>query len=220
MSWVAFVGLVLALATRSIFFAVISVLSMEFDLLKKDFVELKYKPKYEWKRGAEKLVDRQNTLLNVRNNLQKIYEISLLYIFFISSVIMCNVSFQLSISKDILDAFSFLIPYMSVMGGQVLLICVFGQKLIDSSCSVQDGVYDSGREKIDDKKLKRQLVLVILRTQHSHALTAMGFAEILLESFATVNFLNFIISSQFFLFLQILSATYSYYSLMKTLYVE
>ena len=43
---------------------------------------------------------------------------------------------------------------------------------------------------LDDNEFKKNVVLIILRAQRPMRLTAMGFADISLETFATVRYLS------------------------------
>jgi hypothetical protein len=70
------------------------------------------------------------------------------------------------------------------------LQCDYGQMLKDASLSVADGIYESGWENLEDEKLKKMLMMIIMRSQKSSALTAMKFNEINLEQFAKVKFLK------------------------------
>lgn len=103
---------------------------------------------------------------------------------------MCFVAFQLSPARNDFSTYTFYIPYLSMICGQILLLCVFGQNLKDSSEAVADGVYDSGWEDFADNDFKRQLVIIILRAQRPKRLTAMNFAEISLTSFTSVSCLK------------------------------
>lgn len=73
------------------------------------------------------------------------------------------------------------------MGVPILLLCSFGQKLTNSSESVANGVYDCGWEDIKDEAFKKQLQLIIIRARRAKKLTAMGFADISLETFTRVG---------------------------------
>lgn len=188
--WMAYNCLIFLLAADSLLFALIAVAAMEFDILKIDLMELEFSSNVELSAAIERFTERHVKLLNISDKLQEIYGFSFFVSFGISSLIMCFVAFQLSTPSADMTAFTFYIPYLGMIGGQIFLLCFFGQKLIDSSLSVVDGVYNSNWIECDEHGLKRQLILIILRAQRPKKLTTMNFADISLPSFTTVrNFL-------------------------------
>ena len=188
--WIAFTILIFLLGTESLLYVLISVLVMEFDFLKGDFMKLKDLPKNEMSKAVGKLVDRHNKLLDLSDKLQEIYQYSFLTSFVITSMIMCFVAFQLSIAKDF-DAYSLYIPFITIIGGQIFLLCLFAQNLIDSSHAIADGVYELGWENIDDVRIKRDLILVIMRGNRAKNLSAMKFSELSLATFNAVRIFRF-----------------------------
>ena len=168
-------------------YAMISVLVMEYDFLTADFLKMNA----EMSRDVAELIDRHNKLFDLSDKLQDIYKFSFLFSFVISSMILCLNAFQLSIAKDSVDEYLFYIPCLIFTGSQILLLCIFGQKLADSSIAVCDGMYEFGWEDIDDVALKKIFVLMIKRAQRSKQLTAMHFVDITLISFTSVRNFNF-----------------------------
>lgn len=182
--WVAWNCLVLLLGTESLLYGLIAVITMEFDILRIDFLNLQLAPEQERAKIISNLSDHHNKLLSICDKLQVIYALSILFSFAISSLIMCFIAFQLSTTEFDFVAYSFYVPYLGMVGGQIMLLCFFGQKLIDSSQAVADGVYNCGWENFDNKK---QFILIILRSQKAKRLTAMGFADLSLVSFTSVG---------------------------------
>ena len=68
------------------------------------------------------------------------------------------------------------------------LQCDYGQMLKDVSLSVADGIYESGWENLDDEKLKKMLMMIIMRSQVRSNLKAFGFVVIDKEQFSKVRF--------------------------------
>ena len=197
--WADLVGgsaLILLMGADSLLFAMITVIAMEFDFLKDDMEDLKCVQKEERKTKLVDLVQRHSKLLELSSKLEDIYGLTFLVSFVISSLIMCFVAFQLSIAETNIGAYMFYIPYLGMIGGQILLLCWFGQKLINSSVAIADGVYDSEWTDIDDNDYKMQLLMIILRSQRTQKLTAMKFADVSLASFTTVkNFFKILIQN-------------------------
>ena len=187
--WVMISILVALLGNDIMLYAMITVIEIEFDVLKKDLTHIGDSPKN--KEFIQTLVDHHINLLNLCDRLQNIYSKMFLFSFVISSLVMCFLSYQLSTNFDNLSLFAFYFFYLWMMGAQILLLCVFGQKLINSSESISEGVYNSGWEGIsDDEAYKKQLVMIISRAQRPKRLTAMGFADISIETFTTVSLLQ------------------------------
>lgn len=184
--WTDFVALnssLYLLGCDSILYALITLISMEFDAVKVDFMDLTKVAKNEQAKTASNLVDRHNKLLDLSDMLQDIYGIIFFFSFFISSLILCFIGFQLSINSEN----SYFAPLLGLISGQILLLCVFGQKLIDSTHSIAEGIYNCGWDDLDDNDLKKQFILIILRANKCKRLTAMKFADISLQNFTGVS---------------------------------
>lgn len=106
--------------------------------------------------------------------------------FLLTSLIMCFVAFLLSNGTLQAGARSFLIPYFLVTASEVFLYCYFGQQLIDSKHAAVDGIYESGWENIEDNELKKRFSLIIQQAANPTHLSAMGFADVSLTTFAAV----------------------------------
>lgn len=182
--WMAWNSLVILLATDSLLFSLTTVVAMEFDILKEDLIDLKFVEICERQKQIKVLNDRHNKLFSLADKLEAIYELTFLFSFVISAIIMCFVAFQLSTIGN----YSFYGPYFCMICGQILLLCWFGQKLINTSEAVAEGVYFSGWEDFDEIGIKKQLILIIARAQRPKRLTAMNFAEISLPTFTAVSF--------------------------------
>ena len=169
-------------------YALLTVTSMEFDFLKVSCKLLNIKSNEERKARIASIAERHNKLIELSDKLQKIFELSFLYGFGLSSFSLCMTSFHLlTTDKNLMqDIFDILCIVMII--GQVGLLCYFGQKLSDSSIRVAEGIYECGWLDIDDNSFKKQIVLVMLRSQRPIQLHAMGFANISLATFTTVNY--------------------------------
>lgn len=188
-NFIVYANLMFLLACDSLLYALLTIISMEFDILKSDLLEIGKMKKNERDEKIKDLIDHHNSLLNISGKLQNIYSLTFLLALAISSLILCSVVFQLSIAREnLVETYSFYVPYVFLLGGQTYLLCLFGQRLIDSSESVADGIFLCGWEDIDDIKFKKNLILIILRAQRAKRLSAMDFTSIALRSFTTVNY--------------------------------
>lgn len=186
-NWIAWHIMVFLLATDSLLYGLITVIVMEFDFLKTDLSNVRLMEQHERKEMFGKLITRHNKLLVIYDKLQEIYTLIFTTSFVITSMVLCFVVFQISIAKTDVEVYWFYVSFLNIAGIQIWLLCFHGQKLIDSSESLAEGIYNSGWESIGDLAFKKQFVLIILRAQNATRLTAMGFADISLESFASVS---------------------------------
>lgn len=178
---------ILHLGTDLLLFALITVITMEFDFLQLDFKALGKESKSEQSKSANKLIDHHNHLLKLSENLQDIYGPIFLLSFLISSIIACLILFQVLIAESDVSANSFLIPFLIVMVGQNLLLCAFGQKMIDSSTGVADGICSCDWTDFGDEKMRKKIILVIARAQRPMKLSAMRFTDVSLQSYTSVR---------------------------------
>ena len=104
---------------------------------------------------------------------------------------MCAISFHFLFFATDLAMLMFDIAYLITIAFQVWLLCYFGQKLIDSSAAVAEGIYESDWMDIDDDEVKKYVVVIMLRAQRPKKLSAMCYADISLETFTTVRLLKY-----------------------------
>lgn len=220
--WAAYTALINMLATDSNLYSIITILSMEFDILNTDLKNILKTPKDKRVKKMQELIDHHNHLLDLSDRLQDIYSVTFLFSFFISSLILCFVVFQISQSSNP-ATIAFFFSYFGMMGGPIMLLCLYGQKLINSSASITEGIYESDWETFDDNDFKKQIILVTLRAQRFKQLTAMKFSNVSLESLTAVNILKVARSYKFNYCLhltQVLFTTGSYFSLLRSVYVK
>lgn len=184
-NWVAWAVCFGLLGTDSLLYGLITCIVMEFDVLEKNLLNLTNSKDIERRLKIRELIERHKKLLQISGKLQNIYALTFFFVFLISSTILCLAVFQMTTTKDIY-IFWFDLSYMGTLGGQVLLVCYFGQKLIDSSKSISNGIYKSGWELSDDVIYKKNIILIMMRAQRITRLTALKFADVSLESFTSV----------------------------------
>lgn len=185
--WISLNTELFLLSVDSLVYALLISIAMEFHVLRIDFINIKFIAKDERSKYIQELIDRHNKLLNLCDKMQEIFDLVFLITIAISSLIICSILFQLSLVTIDFAVIGFYVSYMIMVGGQTFLLCLYGQKLITASESVADGVYHCGWEQFIDNNFKKQLVLIICRGQKAKRLTAMRFANIFLESYATVR---------------------------------
>lgn len=159
-------------------------LMSEFDVLKTDLTSILKTPESKRKEEMQKLIDRK--LLDISDRVQETYSPTSLLSFVISSIVIGFAIFQLSNGNINFVSYLSLLSYLEMMAAQTLLLCFFGQNLIDASESVAERAYNCEWENSSDEAFKKQLILIILRSQRAKKLTAMGFADISLETYTRV----------------------------------
>lgn len=187
--WIDYIGvldLFFLLASDSLLYSLMTTISMELDILKNELINLSLTPNDERKYKTVKLIDRHNKLLDLSAKLQDIYAPTFLGCFVVTSIILCICLFQLSTGDNDTTDIMLYVPYLGIFSGQIFLLCMFGQKLIDSSSSIADGIYNCDWIDNDDIDFKKSVLMITIRAQKPIQLTAMKFAKVSLESFTAV----------------------------------
>lgn len=174
------------LSVDSLLYALITALTMEFDILTTEFMELEIVPEDRRMDKLKSLIDRHNKLFGIADSLQNIFEVIFLVSFVLSSLVMCYVTFIISNASDV-ASYSLYVPYLFVICCQILLLCFYGQKMLDSSSAVADGIFNCNWEEFNDVALSKHLILVIARAQRPKRLTGMGFFTVRIASFTSVS---------------------------------
>ena len=189
--WLSHIYVTFLLALDAMIYAFITIISIEFDFLKNNLKFIKVESKDERRLKVASLINRLNTLnTELGDKLQKLLEPFFLYIFVISSITICTGLFKLLISDTELEELIFNSLSLTINMCQTCVLCYYsyGQKLMDSSVGVADEIYGCDWTDLDDNEFKKQMITVIIRAQKPMRLTAMGFADISLETFTTVKY--------------------------------
>ena len=182
----AFLAFSFILVPNSLLLVLVTVITMEFGFLNSNLKLMKLK-KNEIAINMTYFIDRHNKLLDICETLKVMFEPILLCNFLISSLIMCMISFQLLTTASNTLTHMIDILYIATFATQIWLLCFFGQKLIDSSSAVGDKIYGCDWTDLDNNEFKKQMIIVMIRAQRPMKLTAMGFADISLETFTAVK---------------------------------
>ncbi|KAG5668696.1 hypothetical protein PVAND_016625 [Polypedilum vanderplanki] len=195
-------NVLLMIGSDQLLYGLIKVLTIEFEKLKFNFENLFDKNCEDFKRELKNLIRRHEKLLEISKEIQNIFSVLFTLNFFVSSFFICFVAFMCSITDaipELLFYFGFLIFTML----QIFFQCYYGQALIDSSENLNFGVYNCKWEKIDDLKLKKDIVFLLSRTQKPAKFLILNFSMITIEQFQNV-----------------LSASYSYFTLCRYVYLK
>lgn len=187
--WIDFLDwtfLVYMLSADSLLYALCTVVAMEFDILHIDLMNIRLTPKNDRGKKIKSLVERHNELFDLVDELQNIYGVTFLVSFTVSALVMCFDAFMISLSNDF-GTVSFYFPFFLVIAGQIYLMCVYGQKIADSSEGIADGLYSCNWEELNDVAVTKQLILMMTRAQKSKRLNGLGFIDVTLMNFTSVK---------------------------------
>lgn len=200
LTFVSISSISMLIATDLLFFAIIFLIVAELENIKLDFLEAADYPKMEMRTQYKTMMARHAKVLDVIKTTERIFSPVFLYNFLQSSILICVTGFQVSNATEFIQIFSFGSYFVTGMI-QILLVCFCGQKIIDSSLAIADGIYEINWYAMEEKPLKDDLGFVILRAQKFSKLTAAKFATVSLESFT-----------------MILSSAFSYFTLLRTIW--
>lgn len=136
-----------------------------------------------------KLIDMHAQLLEVRDDLEEIFPPTFLVNMTSGLITICFEELGIILIKGIELRMAFIVSVIS----QILMIfiqCFYCQKLKDASLEVSNAIYDCKWEDVEDVKLKKHFLLILLRSQKSKTLTCWKFAENSYELFASVSSLQ------------------------------
>lgn len=168
------------------FYNMLTAISMEFDIVKKDARDIKNLKESEVRENLRKIVIRQDQLFKIVSKIERIFSFSNFYYFLVASIIICLFAFFVSVSNSISEVIPFGSFCISTIY-QLYLQCDFGQRLTDASLGVFDGIYDCGWEDFKDVKLKREVIIVMMRSRKAACVTFMGFTDISMQRFTDVS---------------------------------
>ncbi|XP_022115688.2 putative odorant receptor 92a isoform X1 [Pieris rapae] len=169
-------------------------LRMHFEILSIDFERLT-----DSKEDLRELVLRHQELIELVNEVQKIYSTSMLFNIIISSFTICFCGFNITVIKDVGTSFAFL-NFLLMSLYQIFMLCFFGDIISVSSTRIGDAIYKSKWYEAKPA-FKRSLFIIIMRSRKPCVLSAAKFATLNLTAFT-----------------KILSRSWSYFALLRTMY--
>lgn len=182
--WISFNVMVASFGMDLLLFGVISLISMKFDQLKLEIENLGIQTEPDMA-TVERIVSKHGELLILNEKLENIYASSFLYNLVQSSALLCFILLQLATSNDA-SLIGLFVAYLVTGFIQISLICFLGQNLIDSSASLAEGAYNCDWLKFKDKRVKKSILMIIVKSQKAAMLTAKQFKVVSLESLSAV----------------------------------
>lgn len=180
-SWISFNVETLSFGVDLLLFALVTMVTMMYNSLRKESEIMDVT-----ETSIKAFVERHEKINALSVDLENTFSETFLYNFMQSSFLLCFVAFELS-SASKLSVIMLFIPYLMTALNQIFLICYLGQTLIESSVGIATGIFNCTWYTIEDPKLKRAVLLLLLRSQKAQKLTAKKFRVISLESFTSVR---------------------------------
>nr|QMS80348.1 odorant receptor [Histia rhodope] len=183
------------------FYAFCVYVQMHFRILSQRLRKLFYKPNLlvEDKEKLIKLLKRHQELIQLVKDFETLYTSSNLWNMVISSILICLSAFNATTNPDAKAVLTF-ICFLFMSLSQISILCFFGDMIVNSSALVAEAAYSCGWYNVD-ADVKKSLLIVIMRAHTPCKLTAANFAVLNLRAFA-----------------MIISKSWSYFALLKTLY--
>ncbi|XP_052738150.1 odorant receptor 67c-like [Bicyclus anynana] len=153
----------------------------------------------EMKINFKKIIHRHRKLIKCVDEMKEVYSESNLFNAVISSILICFTGFNAMTIDDLALAVPFL-PFLLMDLLQIFFICYYGDMIMRYSTSISDAVYECQWYRAEAAIVKDFLFLS-LRAQKPCHLTALRFTDISLRTFT-----------------RILSTSWSYFALLKSMY--
>jgi 7tm Odorant receptor len=134
----------------------------------------------------KKLIVRHNELFTARNYIESIFTSAFFSNLVVSSLTSCTFVYMLLNVENIAETLT-ISTNLLVNVLYMLLQCHFSQLLNETSQSVADSVYETGWEEVADPKIRKDLMMIIMRSQRSIAFTNLSFSNVNLEMFRKVS---------------------------------
>nr|WPO56471.1 odorant receptor [Leucinodes orbonalis] len=183
----------------SLFYAVCIYIQMHFRILCHRLENIVTQSREKTTEDLTNAVKRHQQLIDLVDQVESLYTKSTLFNIVTSSVLICLSGFIITMVADVSIVISF-VTFLFMNLSQISLLCFFGDMLMLSSTRVSSAVYNSLWYETDTRT-KKSMLLILMRAQKPCKLTACKFADLNLSAFTTI-----------------LSRSWSYFALLKTMY--
>ncbi|KAG5676608.1 hypothetical protein PVAND_006430 [Polypedilum vanderplanki] len=189
MVWLFFCHLIHILtvvANEVLLYGIITVLSIEFKLLRVEIEKLVEKKDENLKMQIKNIIKRHQELLAISSNIEEIYSPSFFCNFILSSIVISFTAIRASIAYDPVELV-FCLMFCSVTLILISLQCFFGQLLKQCSDEIAFAIFNCDWINFSSISSKRILLMFLMRSQKSSVLTALKFSEINLGQLTGVS---------------------------------
>ncbi|KAM3958423.1 odorant receptor 4-like [Aphomia sociella] len=199
--WSTVVVAVNVFGADTLLYALCAYIQMHFNILCHRFENMVMATNEETRARMRKLIVTHQELIEMVNEIEILYSKSTLFNIVTSSVLICLSGFNITTLTDVSVGIMFgTFLFMSL--SQISLLCFFGDLLVKSSTALTVAVYNSTWYETDHYT-RKCVLLILMRTQKPCKLTAAKFADLNLTAFTTI-----------------LSRSWSYFALLRTMYKQ
>jgi hypothetical protein len=179
-----YMTILMVFASEVTLISLIQLTSLVFDHLSSEIATLNIAKVNERTSKLKEIVAVHQKVFDICSKLEKLILPSLFLHFLQSSSEFVSTVLYIISTKHLFNII-FFVPHLSSQMFQVLLVCLFGQKVIDSSLQVQHAIYHL----FDwfESRDKQTLLLIMLRSQKERKIKAIGFNLISKETFTKVK---------------------------------
>ncbi|XP_052758286.1 putative odorant receptor 92a [Galleria mellonella] len=154
---------------------------------------------YVFRGQFKQIIKRHKILIDCVNFMETIYTKSILFNVATSSVIICVTGFNIMI----IDHITMMIPFIFFLVAatlQIVVLCYYGDKIMQYSMEISDAVYNS-KWYLADAKIMKDLLFLSIRSRRACKITAYQFTDLNLNTFG-----------------KIMGRSWSYFALLQTIY--
>jgi 7tm Odorant receptor len=176
----------IVLVVDAVIYLMLIITSVELDIWRQDFIDLRDLTESEKAKKLPDLVERHIALFNVICELEDIFSPYFLLSLVLNSIITCLNLYQMILVNELLRVimnFYISCVVMTTIG----IICYLGQVLVNTSEQISHDIYDCGWESFKDIKLKKSVLFLLMRSQRPFKLTFMKFSDVNMEKFREVD---------------------------------
>ncbi|CAF4795988.1 unnamed protein product [Pieris macdunnoughi] len=182
------------IGTELLMVTLCALLSVEFAILKVDLTYVK--PDNS---SIKILVRKHQQLLVYIGSLDEIFNIILFLDLLFITVIMCICGFAVTMANNVVDCFKNVLCVLSILV-PVYIFCYFSEQLKQECADIAQAAYNNKWYNVS-VSYKRIICFIITRAQKPCCLTSLGYVPITLNTFSKV-----------------VSTSWSYYSVIRTVY--
>ncbi|XP_058066418.1 odorant receptor 4-like [Anopheles bellator] len=198
---IGFTGIIIHMAFDCLFCILAAHLCMHFRILKLNIAQMVATGERDVNRARlyDAIVTHQD-LMGCSVFMQNVFSVALFINFFGSSIIICIQAFMITtvtgytLSKFVLFMLCFLI--------ELLMLCAYGEDIVQSSGDIADATYNCLWYE-ENKSFRMSVSQIMLKSQEPMILTAWKIWPIQIKTFSSI-----------------LQASWSYFTLLKTVYGE
>ncbi|KAG5673083.1 hypothetical protein PVAND_003158 [Polypedilum vanderplanki] len=175
-SWSLCIAVLMVTTTDSLFYSLVCVTSMNFDILAHKLSQIEPENDENAEKKLQEIIDGYNELTDIANELEEIFSPLLFVHIFAGITHICTSVFLLftSIRFYLIIKYSTTVPMLST---HLFSLCFYGEQLQNSSMRVADEAYNCnwyGK----NLKFRKMILLTMLRAQRPQKLTGMKFMDV------------------------------------------